>query len=103
MDNFHGSYSEDKKNKGISADSRQKTIENAKITIERSLKYVIWMLLFLFSFNISGKKWYQRKPVETCHFVMEIVTKTIDVIVLSLFIEIFIVFIIVLPCYEIFK
>ena len=37
MDDFPGSYSENKKNKGISADSRQKTIENAKKTIERSL------------------------------------------------------------------
>ena len=37
MDNFPGSYSEDNKNKGISADSRQKTIENVKITIENSL------------------------------------------------------------------
>ena len=37
MYDFSGSYGENKKNKGISADSRQKTIENAKITIERSL------------------------------------------------------------------
>ena len=34
MDDFSGSYSENKKNKEISADSQQKTIENVKITIE---------------------------------------------------------------------
>ena len=34
---FFGSYSEKTKNKGISADSRQKTKETVKITIEISL------------------------------------------------------------------
>ena len=37
MDVFPGSYGEKKKNKGISADSRQKTIENSNKTIEISL------------------------------------------------------------------
>ena len=37
MDDFPGSYGENKKNKEISADSRQKTIENAKKTKEISL------------------------------------------------------------------
>ena len=34
MDDFSGSYSENTKNKGISADSRQKSIENVKIAIK---------------------------------------------------------------------
>ena len=47
MNDFPKSYSENKKNKGISADSRQKTIEKAKITIERSL------ILDQYPFNIN--------------------------------------------------